>query len=190
MKAHVINLKHRPERWLSCVKEFEKIGLMPERFIGTHMRPGWHGCRESHLRFLRNVSREDIFMLAEDDILFMPDALENMNKAMRQLPEDWDMLYLGATLNKAIERHSENLYRLKSGYTTHAIIYNPARVIDFIINYNPIRKIDVFFADILQEQFNCYVTYPIVATQMPGYSDITNCFNDYSAIQKQFNQFT
>ena len=67
---------------------------------------------------------------------------------------NWDMLYLGATLNEKLERFSPHLFRLKKAWTTHAMIFNNQNgVIDYILNNNGGgRKIDVFYAEQIQEK--------------------------------------
>jgi hypothetical protein len=109
---------------------------------------------------------------------------------MADLPPDWDMLYLGANLQVPIEMYSQNLYRLKGAYTTHAIIYNSQRVIDYILKHDGGgRKIDVFYALDVMENFNVYATRPMLATQRAGYSDIMSCHTEYEALPESYKQF-
>ena len=50
-------------------------------------------------------------------------------------------------------------------------------------------KIDVFMADVIQEKFNCYMCYPMVATQRPGLSDITRKYTDYNRIMSRYKKY-
>ena len=102
------------------------------------------------------------------------------------------MLYLGAHLLAPLERYSENLFRLKNGYTTHAIIYNNPDMVRYILSQaENIRKIDVFYQTDIQENYKVFITWPMTATQSDSYSDITRRYNEYykDFIQK-FNRMT
>ncbi|MBK5202109.1 MAG: hypothetical protein JJE45_00105 [Prolixibacteraceae bacterium] len=194
MKAYVINLESRPDR----MAEFQG-NIFPfevERFNAIKTNPGWKGCTESQLTILA-IENEFPFIIFEDDcVLLRP--WEAVVNAMSQLPDNWDLLYLGATLMRPIERHSENLFRLKGAYCAHAIIYNSERVVDYILNNcdrffrNSLERntLDVFYFTEVQEKFNCYIVSPLVATQRPGFSDIENMNVDYTQIINHFNRYT
>lgn len=180
MIKYCISLPERPEKWEVAQQEFKKLDGNVMKWNATKKVIGFDGCRESHLGLLEHLRydfKDELYMVFEDDCLFCVDNPQHeISKAMLELPKDWDMLYLGATLNEPLVKYSEHLYRLKRGYTTHAMIFNNQNgVIDFILENNGGgRKIDVFYADVVQEQFNCYITAPMIATQRNGFSDILN----------------
>jgi hypothetical protein len=183
MKAYCINLPERPEKW----REFrsQKLPFKVERLDGIKKTPGWEGCRDAHLEALKKVN--GMTVIFEDDCLFLhPWGM--VMKIMEQLPKNWDCLYLGATLNEPLERYSKNLYRLKKGWCSHAIIYKDATVPQFVLA-NEMRKIDVFYANVVQEKFNCFLTFPLVATQRPGYSDIVNHRTEYEVITDRYKKY-
>ena len=188
MKAYCINLPERTDRWKLTVQEFTKTDFELVRFEGVKGSPGWAGCRDSHLKLLSEI-RDQVFMICEDDIVFHTEIKNLLPVVMGQL-KDWDMLYLGATLNSPLKMYSENLYRLENAWTTHAIIYNNHRVVNYILqNKENIRKIDVFFLHEIQDKFNCFVTYPMLATQRPGHSDVINKYTDYAAIEINYKKY-
>jgi hypothetical protein len=176
-EAYVINLDDRPDR----LEEFKtnKFPFDVVRFAGIKNNVGIQGCNESHLTILRRKHRYP-FVIFEDDCKLLEDW-SFVEKAMKQLPYDWDILYLGANLNKPIKRVSENLYRLQDAWTTHAIIYGSQRVVDYAAERlkKGVSHIDVFYAKDLTYQFNCYITHPMAAIQRPSRSDIMNGFRDY-----------
>jgi hypothetical protein len=104
----------------------------------------------------------------------------------------WGMFYMGANTHTKLPRIDMNLYLLKNAYAAHAICYH-ARVFDDIINkFSKIEKIlsqsdinDVYFAA-LQNKYNCFVVNPIIATQMPSYSDLEKREVNYSFIEERF----
>ncbi len=181
-KIYCINLPERPERWHQVSDEFKRVGIAGvERFNAIKLSPGFHGCRESHLAVLDLCKGLNRFTIFEDDVKFTCDPFEILAKTEKQLPPEWDMLYLGAHLMAPIERHSDNLYRIKNGYCTHAMIINNPAITDLILaNREGMRKIDVFYQTVIQEQFRCFITFPMVATQADSYSDIINRQTYYS----------
>jgi len=41
----------------------------------------------------------------------------------------------------------------------------------------------------LQEKFNVFITYPLTATQRPGYSDVINREQDYAIINERYKLY-
>jgi hypothetical protein len=126
----------------------------------------------------------------EDDVQFLQ-PLDALYKSIAQLPEDWDCLYLGASPQEPQERYSKNLFRLKNAWCTHAILWHPrdSGAVGYILGHKgDIQKIDVFMADVIMPEFNCFITYPMVATQKQTQSD-TCKRSDVSTILKNYNKF-
>lgn len=188
MDVFCINLAHRTDKWSETQKECEQIGLDVIRFDAIYDANGWEGCRKSHLAILAQA--QPPFMIVEDDVQFLGD-MSDIQRCMDDLPKDWDMLYLGANLQAPIEKYSEHLYRLKYAYATHAIIYNSQRVIDYILEHDAGgRKIDVFYAEQVMEQFNVFATRPMLATQRPSLTDISKFYQYYTHLAEGYSKFT
>lgn len=190
LKVFCINLDDRKDRWGDVQQEVKKIGVEIERFPAIKHKRGHTGCILSHIEIWNMAKDLGVWMTIEDDILFLDNARENLEGAISQLPENWDMLYLGATLNQPLDRVTDNLLRLKKGWTTHGIIYNNQNgVVDFILDGMDWFKVDVFISNIVQEKFNCYMCYPMVATQRPGHSDILNHHVSYKPITDRYKKY-
>jgi len=191
INTYCINLDHRTDKWENTVEESKKIGVDLIRFPAIRERVGHDGCRKSHLKLLSETVGEGIFMVTEDDFkIIVDDPIGITLKAYSQLPDDWDMFYLGATLNEPLEQYSENLYRLKRAWATHAFIYNNQNgVVDYILKNHNTKKFSVFLCDDVQFKFNCYITYPMVATQRAGHSDILRHYVDYKVIEKRYKKY-
>ena len=176
MKAYVINLDDRPERMVEFNKN--KFPFEVTRFSAIKTENGQDGCNMSHFTIMKQQTEFPFIILEDDCVMISP--WSDVENAMLQLPDDWDALWLGATLDAPIKRHSDNLYRVKQAYCTHAVIYNSQRIIDYILKeFDPFQPtithkkvIDVFYYEKIQEKFNCYITYPMMALQTGGYSDI------------------
>jgi len=128
------------------------------------------------------LNKQKTFPVAifEDDCIML-EPWSVVEEAMNQLPPAWDALYLGANLQKPVERYSENLYKLFAGHATHAVIYNSRRLIDFVIDHYNVRDyrcFDVLMAYEAQKLFNVFTIYPLVATQRACMSDINDKFLD------------
>lgn len=189
MKAYCINLKERADRWAQVQSDLAKLQIPVERFEAVWEVIGHQGCIKSHIQLIKQARHEEVFMILEDDIKIIGE-IEDLSYALNQLPKDWDMLYMGATLMRNLERYSENLFRLKSGMTTHAIIYNNQnRVCEYIIENMNGPHVDVFMMQV-QKLFNCYITYPMIMTQFPGDSDTTGDWTDYEEIERTYNKYT
>lgn len=188
MKTYCINLKNRKSKWIRVQPEAKKLNLEPIRFEAILNTNGHMGCMMSHTKLLEEI-KEDIFMIIEDDIKVLG-TREDMNKAIGQLPDDWDMLYLGAALKRPAERFSDNLFRVKGAKANHAIMYNNQNgVVDYILEHRYI-PIDNFYAEKVQENFNCFITYPLICTQAPGISDTLRWFSNYVFIEDDYKLYT
>lgn len=189
MNTYCINLKNRPERWQAVQKECKKLNLKVERYGAVKRTIGYQGCMASHIQLLQRIKHQGIFMIIEDDFKVIG-TRKQLDKSILELPDNWDMLYLGAsfpTTATPLVRYTDSLYRLQGGLCTHAIMYNNQnRVAEFILNNLKQVHIDVVFMKQVQPKFNCYITYPMIATQQEGFSDIVNRHTDYSEITRSY----
>lgn len=178
MKGFVINLDSRQDR-MELFKEnnfpFEVV-----RVPGVVAERGEDGCTLSHLKVISSQT-EFPFVVFEDDCMMLH-PWSVVEKAIRQLPKDWDAFWLGATLRQKLIRHSTNVYRLRNAWCLHAVIYNSRRMIDYIVNNHNTpsgKNLDIFYNKKVLKNFNCYIIYPICATQRFTYSDICLSEVDY-----------
>lgn len=193
MKAFVVNLDSRPDRLESFQKN--NFPFEVERFPGLVMETGEDGCTYSTLTILeRQLAKNEFpFIIFEDDCkMIQPWSL--VEKAMAQLPADWDGLWLGTNPRKRLYRYSPNLFRLIGGYTSHAIMYNSRRMAEYILNNHNTPKgknLDIFYYHVVESKFNCYVVYPLAATQLSDFSDIAKVYtNNEDEIAKNYKRFT
>jgi GR25 family glycosyltransferase involved in LPS biosynthesis len=182
-----------------------------ERVPGVIASSGRLGCAKAIYATVEKALNEGCksVLICEDDIHF-PKGIEytdrKLQAALTQLPEDWDALYLGATLTnqfhaQPVEAYSTDLLKLRSAFTTHSIAYSrkglqklmqevsaiPGQVNGIITRY---EAIDVYLAKEYLHKNNCFITKELLSFQRPSYSDICNNYQNYLALmQGAFNQF-
>ncbi len=182
-----INLDRRPERWEAMKANFDRLGvrsierlaavdgesvIVPERF--SHLRPVDYACTLSHLTAVKRAfdAGHQSVLIFEDDCLFDPAIEEKFPEYMRQVPEDWDMLFLGGYHFETPLPVSFNVVRALTTLTTHAYAVRQSIYSDFIeLNENPPAIVDRNNT-ILQKKFNCYCCEPNLVGQLAGYSDL------------------
>jgi GR25 family glycosyltransferase involved in LPS biosynthesis len=194
VNTYVINRDDRPARWKDVQLELNRAGITVfERFSAFPTKPGWHGCRMSHMAIMRLCEDKATFCIFEDDVIFLDDVILLIELAMAQLPSNWSCLYLGASPQKPQQRYSENLFKLNDALCAHAIIWNnciPNGAVEYILNNEAdIIKWDDYLAKVIQPQFNCFVTYPMVATQRADYQSDTCHRSDTTTILRNYNLF-
>ena len=185
----VINLAHREDRWKSFVEHAEDKGISYVRFDaivpseqdleGWKYQKGLKGCNLSHKKLWEEFldSDEELLGVLEDDA--------RMVKYWRgDLPDDFDILYLGANAttfmanNKADYKH----YKIaRKVLTTHAYVMSrngAERALQ-----SPIDKeaVDVALWEV-QKKNKCFYYSPSLFIQNPDYSDILNQQVNYSGM--------
>jgi GR25 family glycosyltransferase involved in LPS biosynthesis len=119
-RVYVINCAHRPDRKARVMSHLLGSGMVenPDKLavfnaiVGdwttnpacwTSGQGAW-GCLRSHQRLVEDVmhDRDDRYqpklgnvLVLEDDVVFLDKALEDLNRFMEAVPEDWDQIYLG-----------------------------------------------------------------------------------------------
>lgn len=191
MKNYCITLSHRKDRRILAEKEFAEQGLDVEFYVAEKNKVrGWMGCRDSHIEVFKKAEQYSLITIFEDDVKFLCNYNEVIPLCLSQLPLDWDLLYLGLNPQTPMKRYSENLFIVDHAWCAHAIMYNNnGRVVDFILAHEKeIKKIDVFYSQIIHKQFKCFATYPMMCTQRVSKSDI--CYNtDVSQLERNYNKF-
>lgn len=187
--SYVINLDRRHERWLCVKEELMRNGFSPQRI--SAIDNGWKGCRDSHLYVLNLTTNQNSFFVFEDDVEFIGDA-KLISKAIKQLPKDWDCLYLGASPQELQERISDNLFRISKSWCMHSILWHNRKggAIEYMLaNRKDIGKIDVFMANKVMPKFNCFLIYPIICTQKETNTSDTCTRSDVSTIKRNYDKY-
>ena len=200
-KVFVINLDKRPDKWRRMEVELERLKIKSvERFAAiqpsfetiseldySNMKApegagpypdyvaGSVGCKRSHLEIIRRAKAEGLkrILILEDDVSFKWRALSKLQKAVAELPSDWHMLYFGGYHLQRPVKFGRRLRRLRTTYSTFAYGFN-LELSDYILESaeQSGKEIDVFYAEHVQPNYNCYIVQKGIAYQRAGFSDI------------------
>jgi hypothetical protein len=200
-KIYCINLNKRTDRWNNAKEQFIKFNLLKNvyRFPAIEKTDGRVGCINSHIEILKDAklnNYKNILVFEDDFLILNENFIQILNDSYSQLPNDWNLLYLGANVQLNLPKYSENLILLTHGYATHAIAYN-YNIYDFIISkYDNCEQItdindclDVWYSRYIQSKGKSFLIKPLLVTQMNSYSDIQNRDVDYTFIEKRYNDY-
>lgn len=171
-------------RWHHAKKEFERVGLRDVIKFSALPDIGGHQSFNRSIRQILIDFRESdatTLLLLEDDCVFKD--LSHFDQALKELPANWDILYLGANIrDKEPKKLSTHVYKLNDAWTTHAIAYQKT-VVDFLLLHQPgfsEQMFDNWQGGAALPRFNCFVINPMLAWQKPGHSFIWNGYTDYT----------
>ena len=176
MIAKVINLDSRRDKWRICEMELGPHFEL-ERVSAIRHEWGWVGLAKTFNK---------IFAEAEGDVLIFEDDatyrgwVTNLLNAIKDLPEGWEMLMLGANIkDQRIDRINNTLARTYGAWTTHGIYYSH-KLCKELANLEFSVPIDEYFRTVVHPRGNSYVVYPFLSYQRPSDSDIEGGFKDYT----------
>jgi GR25 family glycosyltransferase involved in LPS biosynthesis len=195
---YCVNLDKRTDRWQECLDEFSKNGIENvERFSAVDgdtiptseysfpIRKGNAGFALSHINLLKDAIEKGYknFLMFEDDVEFTDNFVEKFNIAIKDLPENWDILYLGGNHAWGVpSKITENLSIANNTLAMHAIAINSS-VYQSLLDVQTIHEpTDVTYSKNLY-RFNSFVFTPSLAWQRPSWSDIEEANVDYGFLK-------
>jgi GR25 family glycosyltransferase involved in LPS biosynthesis len=195
---YCINLDDRKDRWECSSKQFKKHNLFVERISGIkgsdmnlefppEIKEGAVGCALSQLFTLKLAKhkKDKKFLLFEDDVEFDDNINQKFSKIYSEIPNDWDMIYLGGQHfhGMNLKKVSENVYKCEYTLCAHSVIFKYTVYDKFINSLIDITKpCDVHYAE-SHKDINAYVIIPHLTWQRNSYSDIENVNVDYSFLK-------
>ena len=193
-KIYCLNLDKRTDRWEHASAQFIKYNIKVERVSAIEGNPdnlvcnssflekypGAVGCSLSHYKILKEAKELGLsnILVLEDDILFREDWEKIYTDNYKDIPEDWDMLYLSTnSIYKVItSKVSERIFKAHNCLTTHSYAINLA--MEHIIKLD--QTVDGCYGSVIQPHNNCYIFDPGLCTQMSGFSDIAKNNMNYN----------
>jgi glycosyl transferase family 25 len=88
--------------------------------LGSKLTRGQLGCTVSHVKLYEKIAKEDYekILILEDDCVFL-NNLETLNDSLSQLPEDWQVVYLGWGPHNVVSNYSTNLSQISNSYLVY-----------------------------------------------------------------------
>lgn len=186
---YCINLDHRTDRWAAVTKQFESVGIadrvirVPGRMVEVapfpFFRPGEYGCLRSHLGILETIKHEgQTALVFEDDIEFFDvDVDDCLSRSIADLPNGWDLFYLGASEWKGSRYvYSNHLNVLLGAASAHSVAYNSDKIEElFDLAEEAMQRgfaIDKVWECIIQSRMRSFECHPMLTYHTEGYSDI------------------
>lgn len=190
----LINLKKREDRLQLSTKILDEFGVNYEVWEATD-NPEYpcRGLVDSMQRYFRKVLNTggDKCLIFEDDIKPLVDAEtfnDTINKCLEQLPTDWDLFYLGGNVSGMQSFYSENLLPARIIYATHATAYSK-KAMDFICSKEINEPVDNFIVRHFQPNCKMFISYPMIFSQIPNFSDIGKAYTDWSKfLETRYNE--
>lgn len=173
----LINLDRRADRLEQFDKQAQELEITYTRLAGIPSVDPITGCTLSHIAAL-TMCRDQRAFIFEDDAVFVDGFQEQFETAMSHLPDDWDMVYLGAHL---LQKEPVNDYWVRSleCSSTHAYAVR-AEVIPRLIDRAKLLDvhIDVAYSK-LHKDLKVYAARPTLVYQGASYSDLIGGEVDY-----------
>lgn len=180
---YYINLASRTDRDLATRYELMRLDIAAKRIEAETGEIKWMAFNESQFKALSQAEGERVLIL-EDDIVFRNVSSltgSHLPEAIKELPEDWDMLFLGAnTIGSDVlpfevpAPYSKHLNRITNSWATHAVAYS-RKCIDEILEiwkHDEYPIYDEFLRVNILPVKKCFVLNPMIADQRDGFSDI------------------
>jgi GR25 family glycosyltransferase involved in LPS biosynthesis len=199
-KIFWINAKNRVDRYQTMKKRFEETGIEAERFeaimggsldkskycFQTPILPqkmflnnGEVGCFQSHREVYKLILENgwQKTLIFEDDALINPEIINSFNEKYSEVPEDWQMLYLGHRNYDTMKNEARpdtfalkkqltpNVWAADGCWLTHAYAVDLSAV-QFLLDNTQVMygSIDNVLSDI-QKHLKVYAFHPNLIVQ-------------------------
>lgn len=195
-KSYCIHLPN-PKRMKLIQKQFQKVGIRDTRFVhadppdaGFKMSnfvrspPGEFGCNLSQIKAIVHAIADaaQIPIFFEDDINFHKDAVSILESALNDIPDDWEVLYLGGHPRGPYHQVGNHLVKMSKMSFGDAYCLKRGSLLSFFDYWcNRISKkkaaYDMILGDFVESRKG-YAVYPMICEQYVGVSQITNKVED------------
>ena len=177
--AYIINLKHRTDRYEHMVNEMKKLPISYEFVEG--IIDDTKTCFQSQKKCIQLAKENNLpyVLVLEDDAVFTDNVIEILQNTFLEIQTlQWDMFFLGANLQTPASRISSSILKLNGAYAAHAYMVHE-RFYDTILNLPHVCEMDVHYHDLMSTH-NVYMCDPMIAYQLPSYSDLQDGYRDYN----------
>lgn len=206
-KTYVINLERRKDRLEHITKEMRKINVNFNRFnaidgkkLSNIKLPDINksiiATVRSHSGVIKDAIKNKYQKIAifEDDVIFCDDFDKRFKYYLENIPNDWDIMYLGCHFNSCPDPKliKNNVYKVSCAYGCFSMILNNKsglfqKIIETVTESMPY---DDFIKNMLPT-INAYVFIPFFVKTMETVSDISENKNSFSydIVNKHFKEY-
>jgi GR25 family glycosyltransferase involved in LPS biosynthesis len=202
-KIVCINLDRRADRWQRIQGELARHGFTSiARFAAidgdTVEKPahwnhtaGAYGCLLSHVQVVSEArgSGAPNVLIFEDDAVLDPEFEKKFARFIKEVPDDWDMLYFGALHKDEPVKISEHVARISKANSTFAYALKRTVFDEFIALNTRAENVLDMNSYLLQQRFNCYCFMPNLAWVQAEYSDVQNRLERHWYLEKSLVLF-
>lgn len=178
------------ERWNQCVDEFIKVRIPYVERIDCipHENKFLSFNHSNYNTIKKGYETGEPFCIFESDVVF-DERYKHIEEAFKQLPEDWDILYLGCnfigsdlTTWRMPERYSAHLHRLYNAWQSHAIVYSNKGAKFVLDNFKPdeFPVLDEWIRVNMMQDKQVFVLNPMSVYQRPNFSGLWGLDVDYT----------
>ena len=188
-KTTCINLKNRKDKRKKMKLRAKRRKINLVFYTAELNNNAKRGCLESHINVIEDAIKKGIkqLLILEDDAKIIK-PIHNLKLP----PDNWDMLYLGGTVRRILNKDNKDWTRVTC-WTTHAYIINLEndKLITEIRKANEYKyEIDRFYLENIHPKFNVYMATPMTIIQEDGYSDIEERYVNYDFMQTTLDGLT
>jgi GR25 family glycosyltransferase involved in LPS biosynthesis len=207
-KIYCINLPESVNRKAKVSNVFTDLGILnrvkfdsftPRPSEGIELSnvkkacPGVFGVSLSNLKVMFDAANNGCknLLVFEDDIKLKSEVFRSKSilaLAINELPEDWDVLYLGGKPKDKVEKYSNNLVKVGHMVGAYAYAINGKSLILFLNRF--ISEINKYPHDgtigSYAAENNGFCVYPPIISTEPGISVLRNAFRDYEEDTNSF----
>lgn len=195
-KIYLINLPERTDKRKVASEELARYNIPFEIFPAIKDSNGQYGIFLTMQALFKQLPDNLAPVLCfEDDVKFVRDPTATtmiMERCVTQLQDvDWDLFYLGPNTHQNFSALlSPNLLPLREAFARHATAYSHAGIQKVLgLNWDG-HSLDIRIRGKIQPDGKCYCSWPFLATQRDGYSDIDKKLVSYSYIEERFHTHT
>jgi GR25 family glycosyltransferase involved in LPS biosynthesis len=199
-EIYLVNLPENTDRLKSATAELNKYDIPFTVWPAIKKENGKEGLNLTMISLFKNALHKNHqrILVFEDDLKFVKDPNIIMPRCVYQLGKIfWDLFYLGINMDNAQNLFTRfvdtNILGIEFGYATHAVAYNRNMIIylqDIISRYmtrKPDFPYDSILTNIIHKNYNCFSSYPMLVTQVDGWSDIEKSNLTYEYIQQRYD---
>lgn len=134
---------------------------------------------------MQNVleSKNEWGLIIEDDVFFVENFVERLLNTIKELPNDWQGLWLGGYERKNSEPYKDGINKIVSQFGAFGYIVKKdfADILIGQIKRNENLSVDGVYS-ILHHRYNCYRS--VLIGHLPGVSTILNKYVDYKPLRQ------